>query len=86
MQAAEDRVIEAIAGDGCPRADARDVPQEAASAGELDDTVIELDVADTSNPLPMMDIPGQPGGGMGMMNLGDMFGKAFGGRTVNASG
>ncbi|MEX0310091.1 MAG: AAA family ATPase, partial [Tateyamaria sp.] len=47
-----------------------------------DDTVIELDVADTSNPFPTMDIPGQPGGGMGMMNLGDIFGKALGGRTV----
>jgi ATP-dependent HslUV protease ATP-binding subunit HslU len=51
-------------------------------SGELDDTVIELDLADTSNPMPMLDIPGQPGAGMGMMNLGDIFGKAFGGRTV----
>jgi ATP-dependent HslUV protease ATP-binding subunit HslU len=48
----------------------------------LDNTVIELDVADTSNPFPTMDIPGQPGGGAGMMNLGDLFGKAMGGRTV----
>jgi ATP-dependent HslUV protease ATP-binding subunit HslU len=31
--------------------------------------------------MPMMEIPGQPGGQMGMMNLGDLFGKAFGGRT-----
>jgi ATP-dependent HslUV protease ATP-binding subunit HslU len=30
----------------------------------------------------MMDIPGQPGANMGMMNLGDMFGKAFGQRTT----
>ena len=30
----------------------------------------------------MMDIPGQPGGNMGMMNLGDLFGKALGGRTT----
>jgi ATP-dependent HslUV protease ATP-binding subunit HslU len=51
-------------------------------AGELDDTMIELEVADTSSPFPAMDIPGQPGGGMGMMNLGDLFGKAMGGRTV----
>jgi ATP-dependent HslUV protease ATP-binding subunit HslU len=52
-------------------------------AGELDDTEIELEVADTSSPMGMMDIPGQPGGGqMGMLNLGDIFGKAFGGRTV----
>jgi ATP-dependent HslUV protease ATP-binding subunit HslU len=30
----------------------------------------------------MFDIPGQPGSQMGMMNIGDLFGKAFGGRTV----
>ena len=44
--------------------------------------MIELEVADTSSPFPAMDIPGQPGGDMGMMNLGDLFGKAMGGRTV----
>lgn len=49
--------------------------------GILDDKEIELDLADNSNPMQMMDIPGQPGGGMGMMNLGDIFGKAMGGRT-----
>jgi len=38
-------------------------------------------LADNSNPLQMMDVPGQPSGGMGMMNLGDIFGKAMGGRT-----
>jgi ATP-dependent HslUV protease ATP-binding subunit HslU len=51
-------------------------------AGELDDTVIELELADTSNPLGGMEIPGQPGMMGGGMNLGDLFGKAFGGRTV----
>ncbi|KIC20529.1 ATP-dependent protease ATPase subunit HslU [Leisingera sp. ANG-Vp] len=82
-KAAEDRVVEAIAG-----TDARDATREMfrkkLKAGELDDTVIELDVADTSNPMGnMFDIPGQPGGGnMGMLNLGDLFGKAMGGRTT----
>ncbi|MEM8870434.1 MAG: AAA family ATPase, partial [Pseudomonadota bacterium] len=42
----------------------------------------ELELADTSNPFPQMEIPGQPGQNMGMMNLGDIFGKALGGRTV----
>ena len=51
-------------------------------SGELDDTEIELEVADTSNPMPMFDIPGQPGSQMGMMNLGDIFGKALGQRTT----
>jgi ATP-dependent HslUV protease ATP-binding subunit HslU len=80
-ESAEERVIEAIAGK-----DARDATREMfrkkLQAGELDNTVIELDVADTSGPMPMFDIPGQPGSQMGMMNLGDIFGKAFGGRTV----
>ncbi|MCT4556886.1 MAG: ATP-dependent protease ATPase subunit HslU [Pelagimonas sp.] len=80
-QAAEDRVIEAIAG-----TDARDATREMfrrkLKAGELDDTEIELDVAETASPFPMMDIPGQPGSQMGMMNLGDLFGKALGGRTT----
>jgi ATP-dependent HslUV protease ATP-binding subunit HslU len=78
--AAEERVIEAIAG-----ADARDATREMfrkkLRSGELDDTVIELEVADTSNPMSMLDLPGQPGSQMGMMNLGDIFGKAMGGRT-----
>ena len=81
-KAAEERVIEAIAGE-----DARDATREMfrkkLKTGELNNTVIELDIADTSNPMGgMFDIPGQPGGQMGMMNLGDLFGKALGGRTV----
>ena len=81
-QAAEDRVISAIAGEDAREA-TREMFRRKLKNGELDDTVIEVDVADHSNPLGMMDIPGQPGGGqMGMMNLGDLFGKAFGGRTV----
>jgi ATP-dependent HslUV protease ATP-binding subunit HslU len=79
--AAEERVIEAIAGE-----DARDATREMfrkkLKSGELDNTMIELEVADTSNPMPMFDIPGQPGQSMGMMNLGDLFGKAMGGRTT----
>jgi len=80
-RAAEDRVIEAIAGKDA-RDGTRDMFRQKLKRGELDDTVIELDLADTSNPMPMFEIPGQPGQNMGMMNLGDMFGKAFGGRTV----
>ncbi|MDR9484699.1 MULTISPECIES: ATP-dependent protease ATPase subunit HslU [Sediminimonas] len=80
-QAAEDRVISAIAGDDAREA-TREMFRRKLHNGELDDTVIELDVADTSNPMSMMDVPGQPGSQMGMMNLGDIFGKAFGGRTT----
>ncbi|MGJ8627183.1 MAG: ATP-dependent protease ATPase subunit HslU [Sulfitobacter sp.] len=79
--AAEERVIDAIAG-----SDARDgtraMFRKKLRSGELDDTIIDLEVAETSNPFQMMDIPGQPGAGAGMMNLGDLFGKAMGGRTT----
>ena len=83
-EAAEERVIEAIAGEGARDA-TREMFRKKLKDGLLDDTVIELELQDTSSPFPMMDIPGQPGmgaGGAGMMNLGDLFGKAFSGRTT----
>ena len=81
-EAAEERVIEAIAGEGA-REGTREMFRKKLKDGLLDDTVIELELQDTSSPFPMMDIPGQPNmGGGGMMNLGDLFGKAFAGRTT----
>jgi ATP-dependent HslUV protease ATP-binding subunit HslU len=81
-KAAEERVINAIAGEDA-REGTRDMFRKKLKSGELDDTMIELEIADTSSPFPTMDIPGQPGGGgMGMMNLGDLFGKAMGGRKT----
>lgn len=80
-KAAEERVVTAIAGEDA-REGTRDMFRRKLKSGELDDTEIELEIADSSSPMPMLDIPGQPGGQMGMMNLGDIFGKAFGGRTV----
>ncbi len=77
-EAAESRVIDALAGEGA-REQTREMFRRKLREGSLDDKEIELEVADTSNPFPMMEIPGQPGMGMGAMNLGDIFGKAFGG-------
>jgi ATP-dependent HslUV protease ATP-binding subunit HslU len=77
QKAAEDRVIEAVAGK-----DARDQTREMFRAklkrGELDDTLIELDVPDAS-PLPMGF--GMPGMESQMQGLQDLF-KAFGGRST----
>jgi ATP-dependent HslUV protease ATP-binding subunit HslU len=81
QSAAEERVVEAIAGKDA-REQTREMFRSRLKKGELDQTVIELEVADTSNPMQNLEIPGQPQGGMGMMNLGDIFGKAFGGRRV----
>lgn len=81
QSAAEERVIDAIAGPDA-REGTRAMFRKKLHDGQLNDTMIELDVADTSNPFSAMEIPGQPQGGGGMMNLGDIFGKAMGGRTT----
>ena len=79
-QAAEERLLDALVGQNAQPA-TRDSFRKKLRAGELQDKEIEIELADTAGP-PMMEIPGQPGGGgMGMMNLGDLLGKAFGGRT-----
>lgn len=50
--------------------------------GDLDDREIEIEVLDTSSPqLPTIDIPGIPGAQVGMVNLGEVLGKAFGNRV-----
>ena len=80
--AAQERVITAIAGEDA-REGTREMFRKKLQSGELDDTIIDLDIADTSNPMGgMFDIPGQPGSQPGMMNLGEIFGKAMGGRTT----
>jgi ATP-dependent HslUV protease ATP-binding subunit HslU len=80
QEAAEARVIDAIAGTDA-REGTRDMFRKKLKTGELDNTIIELELADNSNPMGGMEIPGQPPG-MGSMDLGAMFGKAFGARTV----
>jgi ATP-dependent protease HslVU, ATPase subunit len=77
--AAEERILDALTGPGSTAA--RDAFRRKLRAGELDDREVELQLADTSSPFGAMEIPGQPGASLGVLNLGDMFGKAFGGRT-----
>ena len=81
QKSAEDRVITAIAGVDAREA-TREMFRKKLKTGELDDTLIELEVADTSNPMASFEVPGQPGMMPGGMNLGDLFGKAFGGRKT----
>jgi ATP-dependent HslUV protease ATP-binding subunit HslU len=77
--AAEERILDALTGPGSTAA--REAFRRKLRAGELDDKEVELQLADTGSPFQAMEIPGQPGASMGMLNIGDMFGKAFGGRT-----
>ena len=77
--AAEERILDALTGPGSTAA--RESFRKKLRAGELDDKDVELTLADSGPAMPMLDIPGQPGSQMGMLNIGEMFGKAFGGRT-----
>ena len=76
---AERRVVEALVG-----ANASESTREAFSkklrAGELDDKEIEIQVADTGG-MPSFEIPSMPGSSASVINISDMLGKAFGGRT-----
>ena len=79
--AAEERVLDALVGDTAS-ADTRQKFRTMLRQGELDDREVDIEIAEGAGMnLPTMDIPGMPGAQMGMINLNDMLGKAFGGGT-----
>ena len=75
---AEERVLTALVGNA--GASTRDSFRKKLRAGELNDKEIEIEVRDTGG-MPSLEIPGMPGAQIGMINIGDIFGKALGGRT-----
>ncbi|MFB3135705.1 MAG: ATP-dependent protease ATPase subunit HslU [Rhodospirillales bacterium] len=78
---AEERVLDALVGDGASR-DTREKFRKMLRDGELDDKEVEIQVVDHGGGgLPTFDIPGMPGAQMGMINLNEMMGKAFGTQT-----
>ncbi len=76
---AEERVLDALVGSTASPA-TRDSFRKKLRSGELDDKEIDIEVADTSTGMGGFDVPGMQGG-IGMINLSEMFGKAMGGRT-----
>jgi ATP-dependent HslUV protease ATP-binding subunit HslU len=78
--AAEERVLDALVGPTSGSA-TREAFRKKLRANELDDKEIEVEIQSGGGGLPMFDIPGLPGASVGAINLGDMFGKAFGGRA-----
>lgn len=73
-EAAMDRILEAFIGDNAGEA-TRNKFRKLLIAGELDDKEVELDLADKASPFQGMEIPGQPGAGIGMIEIGSLFGK-----------
>ena len=78
--AAEERVLDALVGETASPA-TRDSFRKKLRDGELDEKEIEIEVADHGNPMGGLEIPGMPGASVGVLNINEMFGKAFGQRT-----
>ncbi|MBK8007617.1 MAG: ATP-dependent protease ATPase subunit HslU [Rhizobiales bacterium] len=77
---AEERVLDALVGPAASPA-TRESFRKRLRAGELDDKEIEVELSSGGSPqMPMIDVPGMPGAQMGAINIGDIFGKAFGGK------
>ncbi|WP_428699186.1 ATP-dependent protease ATPase subunit HslU [Stappia sp.] len=76
---AEERVLEALVGKNASPS-TKDSFRKKLRDGELDDKEIEIQVR-AQPQMPGFDMPGMPGGSVGVMNLSDMLGKAFGGQT-----
>ncbi len=72
--AAMERILKPLAGDTASEA-TREAFRQRIRDRHMDDVEIEIEVSD--NPTTPMEIPGM-GGNVGMINLGEMMGKAFG--------
>ena len=79
QRSAEDRVLEALVGSSASES-TRETFRRKLRDNELNDKEIDINVADTAGGMPAFEIPGMPGAQIGMLNLNDMLGKAFGGR------
>jgi len=74
---AEERVFNALVGENASSS-TKDSFRKKLRSGELDDKEIELKIKDSSSNMSSFEIPGMPGAQMGMVNIGDMLGKALG--------
>ncbi|MFZ1961217.1 MAG: ATP-dependent protease ATPase subunit HslU [Methylovirgula sp.] len=75
--AAEERLLDALVGPSASPA-TRDTFRKRLRDGELADKEIEIELTQPSSGLPMFELPNMPGGTIGAVSLGDIFGKGFG--------
>ena len=76
LQAAEERVLEAMVGNKASIA-TRESFRKRLRNGDLDNNEIEIDVHDGPS-MPSFEIPGMPGANVGMVNIGEILGKTMG--------
>ncbi|MBP9828488.1 MAG: ATP-dependent protease ATPase subunit HslU [Proteobacteria bacterium] len=76
----EEKILDALVG-STATPDTRQKFRRMLHTGELDEKLIDVEVQDNTNSMPTFDVPGMPGAQMGMINISDVFGKAFGNKT-----
>ena len=76
---AEEKVLDALVGNKASVA-TRESFRKRLRNGDLDNNEIEIEVQNTSSGVQSFEIPGMPGGNVGMINLGDILGKSLGGK------
>ena len=74
---AEDKVLDALVGNKASVA-TKESFRKRLRSGDLDSNEIEIEVQDNNSGLQNFEIPGMPGGNVGMVNLGDILGKSMG--------
>jgi len=74
---AEEKVLDALVGNKASVA-TRESFRKRLRTGDLDNNEIEIEVQNVSSGLQNFEIPGMPGGNVGMINLGDILGKSMG--------
>ena len=76
---AEEKVLDALVGNKASVA-TRESFRKRLRDGDLDDNEIEIEVQNSTSGIQSFEIPGMPGGNIGMVNLGDILGKSMGGK------
>ncbi len=77
--AAEERLLDALVGPAASPG-TRDTFRKKLRAGDLEDKEVELEIASSGGAGPSFELPNMPGGSVTAISLGDIFGKAMGGR------
>ena len=76
---AEEKVLDALVGNKASVA-TRESFRKRLRNGDLDNNEIEIEVQNSPSGIQSFEIPGMPGGNVGMVNLGDILGKSMGGK------
>ena len=74
---AEEKVLDSLVGNKASVA-TKESFRKRLRNGDLDENEIEIEVQNKTSGLQSFEIPGMPGGNVGMVNLGDIFGKSMG--------